>query len=678
MPQRLRGRDVTLPRSLLPGRRVRALLLLAALGAGLYAVPVHAQVPLQPQADTPVIRRLDWYYRAPDPMAPPPAVAEGGAAEGTLGAQPARVPSADTSFDLPLRWSTEEGSPLRSVGLRMRFTLESVPDRDWSLLLSQFSEGGRISLNGHFLGDIPSETVGRHVSWRRPQLLAIDPPLLQAGENTLLIETAYGPGTHTLGAVRVAPRAELWNAYALEFFLQNGLNWTAGTLALLTALIFGALWLRRHEAISRLLCMAGTCWFVVCAAALVEIMPVGLRLGVTVAGMAALAAFCATLAIALMRLSSLSRRREEWLIWAYAALGPLTALATGLRAEPYLQVAWRPGLILVVAIATGVGAYRRTQGQPAPHPLVLFAAVALVSSGLLDYAAIIGLAGTGVAPALNYTAPLMLAALAMPLVDGFIRMMLEAEAARSELESRVHEREQLLKRNFERLRESERVKAEGQERQRIMQDMHDGLGSQLMSSLMLVERGAVSNDQFAQILRESIDDMRLAIDALAAEDADLGAALGNLRFRMEPRLRAAGMELTWDARRLPEEIGLHPDVVLPILRVVQEALTNALKHSRARAVRVTLATEGTGDSQWLDIRIADNGRGIGEERVGGRGLLNMRNRSQKIGAQFRIETAPNVGTTIYLRTRIGPLVPGARSQQTVLNTQAVIERARQQ
>ncbi len=146
-------------------------------------------------------------------------------------------------------------------------------------------------------------------------------------------------------------------------------------------------------------------------------------------------------------------------------------------------------------------------------------------------------------PALNFAGPLMLAALATPLVDGFIKMMQEAETARVELETRVREREQLLKRNFERLRESERVKVEAQERQRIMQDMHDGLGSQLMSSLMLVEREAVSNDQFAQILRESIDDMRLAIDALAADDADLAAALGNLRFRMEPRLRAAGMEL---------------------------------------------------------------------------------------------------------------------------------------
>ncbi len=205
----------------------------------------------------------------------------------------------------------------------------------------------------------------------------------------------------------------------------------------------------------------------------------------------------------------------------------------------------------MIAATAGIGVYRRTQGQSAPQPLVLVAAMILVFAGMLDFSSNIGHNELDGVQALNFAGPLMLLALATPLIDGFMRTMHETEAARVELETRVREREQLLKRNFERLRESERGKVEAQEAQRIMQDMHDGLGSQLMSSLMPVERGAVSNDQFAQILRESIDDMRLAIDALAADDADLAAALGNLRFRMEPRLRAAGMELTWDARRLP-------------------------------------------------------------------------------------------------------------------------------
>jgi len=638
-----------------PSRLVRLLAL--ATGLILLAGSAAASVPL---------RKLEWTFVAPDPLAP--ATGADGAASG----QP------PTTFDLPLHWSTVEGTPLHSVALRMHFALDAVPDQSWALLLSHFSEGGRVSVNGRFIGAISAESDQRHVNWHRPQLLSLDPGVLVQGDNVVLVETSYGPGAHTLAGVEAGPLGELWNSYARIFFCEVIWTWSGAVVAALAALVFGALWFHRRDAVARLLAVAALCWLLYSATWLVEVMPQGVRLPLHLAAITALAGFLATLSIALLRMSGLSRRREDWLIGLYAAIGPLLSLATSLRAEPYLQLSWQPGLSLVLAGATGVGLFRRTRGLPAPPLLVLIAAVALVLAALLDVGSALGLNALDGAPAFDFIAPLMLLALATPLVDGLIQTMHETEAARVELETRVREREQLLKRNFERLRESERVKVESQERQRIMQDMHDGLGSQLMSALMLVERGAVSNDQFAQILRESIDDMRLAIDALTAEDADLTAALGNLRFRMEPRLRAAGMELAWDARRLPEEIGLHPDVVLPILRIVQEALTNALKHSRARAVRVVLMVEGTGDARMLDIRIADNGAGISEERVGGRGLLNMRNRAQKIGAQLKLETAANVGTTVHLRFRIGALVPGTRAQQTVLNTQAVIERARQQ
>jgi signal transduction histidine kinase len=279
---------------------------------------------------------------------------------------------------------------------------------------------------------------------------------------------------------------------------------------------------------------------------------------------------------------------------------------------------------------------------------------------------------------LNIATPVLLIALGAALIDRFVRSLADVEKTNTELETRIHEREQLLKRNFDRLRESERLKASAQERQRIMQDMHDGLGSQLLSSLMLVERGALTNEQVAQILRESIDDMRLAIDALAADDSDLLAALGNMRFRMEPRLRAVGMELQWDARNLPEEVDLDPNSVLPVLRIVQEALTNAIKHSRARVVRVTLGVDYDGDAQWLSIRITDNGRGLAAGLGGGRGMLNMRNRAGRIGAFLKVESVPGAGTMILLRLPLD-LTPGptTRAKQLSLNTEAVIERMRQ-
>ena len=631
-----------------------------------------ALAALPAAAQTLAIHRLEWSVNttgvttAPDTDAANPEAAASGA--GLAG----------TPFDLPLRWTAVAGSPLRSVALRMRFPLAQAPDRTWAVYVAHASEGGRYSVNGHFIGAVAAESEARHVDWRRPLLLAIDPALLQAGDNELLIETTFGPGPHELSGIEVGSQGELWNRYARQLFLSYAWNWTGAAIALLVAVMFGALWRQRRDAGSRWLALAAACWLVHAAMGLVEIMPAELRAGVHLLDMSGLAAYTGVLATSLLRQCSVARPSWDWPIWIFAAAGPLLSLLTGARADPYLESSWQPGLVLLVAATAGLGLLRRTRGQDAPKPLVLVAAVLLVLAAAFDFANLVGHDALNGIRLLDFAGPLMLLALATPLIEGFVQSIHETEAARVELETRVREREQLLKRNFERLRQSERAQAENQERQRIMQDMHDGLGSQLMSALMLVERGAVSNDQFAQILRESIDDMRLAIDALTAEDADLTAALGNLRFRMEPRLRAAGMELAWDARRLPEEIGLHPDVVLPILRIVQEALTNALKHSKARAVRVVLMVEGSGDARMLDIRIADNGAGISEERVGGRGLLNMRNRAQKIGAQLKLETAPNVGTTVHLRFRIGPVVPSTRAQQTVLNTQAVIERARQQ
>jgi signal transduction histidine kinase len=310
---------------------------------------------------------------------------------------------------------------------------------------------------------------------------------------------------------------------------------------------------------------------------------------------------------------------------------------------------------------------------------IVFAIAIALGAAVHDFLVFVGVLPYGSPELLNIATPVLLIALGAALIDRFVRSLADVEKTNTELESRIHEREQLLKRNFDRLRESERVKASAQERQRIMQDMHDGLGSQLLSSLMLVERGALTNEQVAQILRESIDDMRLAIDALAAENSDLLSALGNMRFRMEPRLKAAGMELQWDARGLPEEVDIDPDSVLPVLRIVQEALTNAIKHSRARAVRVTLGVDHDGDSQWLSIRVTDNGRGLAANAAGsGRGMLNMRNRAGKIGALLKVETVPGAGTMILLRLPL-QLSPGptTRAMQLPLNTEAVIEQVRQ-
>ena len=595
---------------------------------------------------------------------------------------PGEAPAPDvqwSSVDLPRRWTAGEDSALQGMALRLRFRLSAQPAEAWALLLSHAPTGGRVSVNGRVIGEIRMADETTDVRWRRPHLLAIDPTVLVAGDNVIVIQTTYRGGVHALAGVEVGPLPALSARYERQFFLSSTLPWIGGTLAALLALIFGVLWLRRRETTLGLLTLAALLWVARSLFFVIETVPLDARLWMQTIFYGSTGIFAAVMTTALLRLAGREVRRDFWLPLVYGLLGPVLLVATNQQAAPYLDRWWLPGLIIIAGTALFYAVLSRVRKHE-PLQVVVIGAIAItIGAAIHDYAVVAGWLPQASSLALHWAGPLLLVALAAPLVDRFMRVLSDAELARSDLETRVREREQMLKRNYERLRDSERVQATAAERQRIMQDMHDGLGSQLLSSLMLVERGALTQPQVAQILRESIDDMRLAIDALAQGNSDLLASLGNLRYRMEPRFRASGIELNWDARGLPEELNINPDAVLPILRIVQEALTNAMKHSHARAVSVVMTVDPADDGPWLQVRVTDNGRGISGERVGGRGLLNMRTRAGKIGAQLKLESVPGAGTRVKLTYRLEPYHSGVTRGQTQLgmNTEAIIERFRQ-
>lgn len=594
-----------------------------------------------------------------------------------IGADPA-ADAVWTRLELPLRWSAPEDAPLQGVALRLRFDLDAVPHEAWALRIGHATSGGRVVLNGRTLGILRMTDERSQVHWLRPHLLAIDPAALLAGSNVLLIQTAYRGGPQGLADVEVGPLARLAPVHERQYFATITLAWIGATLAAVVALLCGGLWWRRPERMMALIAIAAAAWLLRSACLLIEVAPAGAAAALQLLYYLATGGFAVATTLALLNLAGRVQPRDDWATAGFGLFGPALLAVTARHAAPYLDRLWIPALILMCALTFAYALLQRLRRRAMPPQLLLAATALAVAAALHDWLLTEDFALSGTTLWTHWAGPLLLLALAAPLINRILRVLAEAESARAELETRVREREQLLKRNYERLRESEKLKAQAQERQRIMQDMHDGLGSQLLSSLMLVERGAVSQPQMVQLLRESIDDMRLAIDALAAEDAGLLSALGNLRYRMEPRLRAVGIELGWDARGLPEEIDINPDAVLPILRIVQEALTNALKHSSARAVQVVIAFEQGAEADWLTLRVTDNGRGIVEERNGGRGLLNMRNRANRIGAQLKIETVVGAGTMVALRYRSEHGAGGAdtRLSQLNLNTEAVIERVR--
>jgi hypothetical protein len=102
----------------------------------------------------------------------------------------------------------------------------------------------------------------------------------------------------------------------------------------------------------------------------------------------------------------------------------------------------------------------------------------------------------------------------------FIGALRSMEDVNQTLEARVADREKELAANYVRLFALERENAAGQERQRIMRDIHDGLGSRLFVSLSRVERGEITSDEIADSLRGCISEMRLALDTLTPCEQD--------------------------------------------------------------------------------------------------------------------------------------------------------------
>jgi signal transduction histidine kinase len=257
---------------------------------------------------------------------------------------------------------------------------------------------------------------------------------------------------------------------------------------------------------------------------------------------------------------------------------------------------------------------------------------------------------------LHFGAPILFSVVAWNMFNRFRGAQRAAEHLALTLEQLVMEKSAELEKTYKKMGAIEASRAQELERERIMQDMHDGLGSQLVSSLAMVQAGNISNEQVYEVLRACIDDLRLAVDSSSREHSTLNIALGNLRFRMEPRLKAAGLGLEWEVGDEVENLVLAQPIVLPLLRVIQECITNALKHSGAKILRISVHLQA--DS--LILKVGDDGVGfdttLARGNARGKGLNGMEKRSRTLGASIGIESSGQ-GTIISLNFPLNQRAP---------------------
>ena len=89
-----------------------------------------------------------------------------------------------------------------------------------------------------------------------------------------------------------------------------------------------------------------------------------------------------------------------------------------------------------------------------------------------------------------------------------------------------------------------------------------------------------------QTLRDSLDQLKLSIDAINLPPGDITALLANLRYRLEPRLRACGIELEWAVEQLAPLARLDAGAMRQLQFMLFEAISNVMQHARASRLRI--------------------------------------------------------------------------------------------
>ena len=220
------------------------------------------------------------------------------------------------------------------------------------------------------------------------------------------------------------------------------------------------------------------------------------------------------------------------------------------------------------------------------------------------------------------------------------------------------------RRNLERARQADQQRLLGQEhragvmeeRTRIAQEFHDTLAQGFTGIAFLLaaaedaiptspEQAGMKIARARQVATQSIVEARQAIRAMRSENLDadnLPAAFAALIEQIAAQTGVhVHLEVRGAARMLPTQ------VANDLLRIGQEAITNAIKHARAREIRLCLHYE----PEHALLRITDDGQGFSLDKPrpeGGFGLTGMRERAHRIGGHLEIDSEKDKGTTIAI------------------------------
>jgi signal transduction histidine kinase len=545
---------------------------------------------------------------------------------------------------LPHRWAVTHGSHEGAMWYRLRVRLTELPKQSWAVYLPRVNMNGQVWVNGQPMPYDGSLVAPVTRNWYTPQLVQVPAGAWRVGDNEIDIHVVSGYlSRNGLAAVDVGPFTALEPSYTWRRLAQNDGPRIANTSLIALGLFMVLVWLRdRTQGAIALQGMAAILWGIgnMGSAAPEPFLPLFIW-----ESLSFISVVTSQLLICLFFWRFVGRRVRaiDYSIYALLVLTPIITFVwpTGWQ----IVLTYLANFILMAISATQALVHvvrtRRPDGMVLVAGCVLALPVAAHDLAFevnwVPYDSFFWLAFAG--PVLMYCTFYILA-------GDHARSRQDLARLNATLAGEVAEREAALRESFQRLAELERAQAVQAERSRILRDMHDGVGAHLSSALRQLQSPRsqpVDIGLVVQTLRDSLDQLKLSVDALTLQPGDVVGLLASLRFRIAPRLKAAGLDLIWNVQDLPRWPHGQPPALRQLQYILFEGLSNVLQHSGA--TRLTLSARSRPGE--IEVSLSDNGEGWDGEGEGS-GLQTMRARAKVIGAHLSLTGAPGHGTELRI------------------------------
>jgi len=521
---------------------------------------------------------------------------------------------------------------------RLQFSLAQLPTGLWGIYLPRLSMNAEVYVNGVLVGSGGSMVAPVTRYWNLPLYFQVPSALWRTGANELLVHLrAFANGRAVLGSLYVGPDPLLLPVYRMRRLRSYLLSMGAFAVNLALGLILLVWWgLSRDRAFfyfaagSLLSCIyiLDSFW------GSVPLLRVDWRWLIHVAVAWSMGFYY----LFMLRMLMHPLGRFERLLLAYVGVG---ALLLGFADDAHqLQMALLlhlGGLAIMLHLIwlTFSGWLRRGRRL---HLALGVCMSSVAAFGFTDWIPVAFHLQRDT-PYVYYLGPVAFSfAVSLVLLARFLHALEAERHFGRALQDALHEQAQQLQQQHQHITALQREQTLSAERERIMRELHDGMGGHLMGALTLSEsRDGVIN----QRIQAALDELRLIMDSLDPQ-VDAFTMLAMLRHRLEPGLVRQGIHLDWQVWAQPAGLPPEPVAVLHVMRIAQEAIANSLRHASAHCISVHMDTHG--------FSIADDGSGFDPAATTrGRGLTNMQWRAARIGANLEIDGHPPRGTRIALR-----------------------------